>query len=87
MAPGVGYEWEMRIVTPSGAVPLHQRAKPLLDSIWSKYNRSPFEERKKDDPPNPPKDWQKQLRQLVAASLQRRDPEDVKTVDEIAEGR
>jgi len=87
MAPGVGYEWEMRLVTAAGSVPLRDEAKPLLDNIWAKYNRSPFEKRKKDDLPNPPTDWQMKLRQLVAASLQQCKPEEVLTVQEICGGR
>ncbi len=43
MAPGVGYEWEMRLVTAAGSVPLHDDAKPLLDRVWAKFCRSPFE--------------------------------------------
>jgi hypothetical protein len=87
MAPGVGYEWEMRLITAVKAVPLHDGAKPLLDKVWVKYSRSPFEKRKNDDLPNPPKDWEMQLRTLVAASLQGCNPKDVKSIDEIAEGR
>lgn len=87
MAPGVGYEWEMRLVTGAGAVPLHEEAKPLLDRVWVKYSRSPFEKRKKDDLPPPPKDWEMKLRTFVAASIQGCDPKNVRTVDEIAEGR
>lgn len=69
MAPGVGYDWEMRLITATGAVPLHEKAKPLLEQVWSKYNRSPFEKRKKDDLPNPPKDWEMKLRHLVLESF------------------
>ncbi len=87
MAPGVGYEWEMRLITRAGAVPLRDEAKSLLDSIWLKYNRSPFEKRKKDDFPNPPRDWQMRLRNMVAASLQQCEPDAVRSADEIAEGR
>jgi len=79
MAPGVGYEWEMRLITAAGAVPLHDQAKPLLDQVWVKYCRSPFEKRKKGDAPNPPKDWELKLRRFVKASLDRCDPTDVKS--------
>lgn len=84
MAPGVGYDWEMRSITAAGAVPLRDEAKPLLEQVWVKYSRSPFEKRKKDDEPNPPKDWEKKLRNLVAASIQRCEPDKVRSVDEIA---
>lgn len=86
MAPSVGYEWEMRLVTAAGAKPLHEDAKPLLDRIWTKYCRSPFEKRKKDDLPSPPKDWEKRLRTLVSATLQGCDPKDVQSIEEIATG-
>ena len=86
MAPGVGFEWETRLVTAAGAKPLHEEAKPLLDQVWEKYSRSPFEKRKKDDLPNPPKDWEMKLRTLIAATLQGCDANDVKSVDEIAGG-
>ncbi len=69
MAPGVGYDWEMRLITGTGAVPLHEQAKPLLERVWTKYNRSPFETRKKDDPPHPPAGWQIKLRHMVLDSF------------------
>jgi hypothetical protein len=86
MAPGVGYEWEMRLITAAKAVPLHSEAKPLLERVWVKYSRSPFEKRKKGDSPDPPKDWQNRLKTLVAASLQGCEPSEVRSIDEIAEG-
>ncbi len=70
MAPGVGYDWEMRLITATGAVPLHEKAKPLLERVWSKYNRSPFKKREKDDLPNPPIGWETKLRHLVLQSFQ-----------------
>jgi hypothetical protein len=85
MAPGVGYEREMRLITGAGAVPLRDEAKPLLERVWVKHSRSPFERRKKDDSPNPPRDWEAKLRRLVAASLQRCEPGEVRTIQEIAE--
>jgi hypothetical protein len=87
MAPGVGYEWEMKLISMAGAVPVHKDTKPLLEKVWHKYCRSPFEKRKKEDLPDPPRDWQMQLRTMVAASIQQCDPKDVKSINEIAEGR
>jgi hypothetical protein len=46
-----------------------------------KSSRSPFEKRKTDQLPDPPKDWEKKLRILVAASLQKRDPKDIDPKD------
>jgi hypothetical protein len=86
MAPGVGYDWEMRLVTAAGAVPLREEAKPLLEQVWTKFSRSPFENRKKGDSPNPPKDWNAKLRLFVAASIQRCEPSKVRSVEEIATG-
>ena len=86
LAPGVGYDWEMRLITCAGAVSLHTNPKALLESVWSKFNRSPFEKREEDDPPEPPDDWETQLRTLVATSLQGCEPDQIRSIDEIAEG-
>jgi hypothetical protein len=86
LAPGVGYDWEMRSITCAGAVSLHTNPKALLESVWSKFNRSPFEKREEDDPPEPPDDWETQLRTLVATSLQGCEPDQIRSIDEIAEG-
>jgi hypothetical protein len=77
MAPGVGYEWDMHLITAARAIPLRPEAKPLLEQVWLKHARSPFEKRKKDDLPDPPKDWELKLRRLVAASLQKCEPDKV----------
>jgi len=82
IAPGVGYEWEMRLVTSRKAVPLVADAKPLLEKVWSKHNRSPFEKREKDDLPNPPKDWKDRLKRFVVDSLQELRIEDIRALDD-----
>ncbi len=33
----------------------------MVESVWSKFNRSPFEKRKKDDLNPPPRDWPETL--------------------------
>jgi len=70
MTASVGYEWDGYFITGAGARRLVEDAKPLIDRVWAKRNRSPF--RKKKDPdalPNPPGDWEIRLRKFVAKSL------------------
>lgn len=71
MAVGVGYEWDACFVTSEGPKPLLEEAKPLIDQVWAKANRSPFQKgREKDDTKSPPKDWRRQLSEACARSLQ-----------------
>jgi hypothetical protein len=70
MTPSVGYEWDGYFVTGACARPLLEEAKPLIDRVWAKRNRSPFKKTKDPDAlPGPPRDWELKLRQFVAKSL------------------
>jgi hypothetical protein len=70
MAVGVGYEWDACLVTELGAKLLADEAKPLIDRVWSRANRSPFQrQRQKDDLPNPPRDWEDKLNTMIEKSL------------------
>jgi len=61
MAVGVGFDWELRVITKDRIVELKEDAKELIEKVWTKFTRSPFEKRKKDDPLPPPRDWMKML--------------------------
>lgn len=54
MAVEVGYEWDACLLFPGAIEFVEEEGKKLIDQVWSKYNRSPFETRKSDDLPNPP---------------------------------
>jgi hypothetical protein len=60
MVSTVGYEWDAKVLYIRRCIfELKEKPKGLIERIWAKYNRSPFEERKKDDLPNPPKHWKR----------------------------
>jgi hypothetical protein len=71
MAAGVGYEWDAYLVTDAGSVPMDPDMKPIIDRVWAKANRSPFDKRKKDDLPNPPTDWPVRLAKMAAAMFRK----------------
>jgi hypothetical protein len=62
MAVGVGYEWDAVIVMENGFHDVPENIKELIESVWAKYNRSPFETyNPKEDKKGPPKNWQSVL--------------------------
>jgi hypothetical protein len=62
MSAYVGYEWDACFIQGSHVRELLPDAKPLLDEVWAKRNRSPF--KKKREPDDLPL-----LREIVAKSL------------------
>ena len=70
MAAGVGYAWDAYLVTSRGSVPMDKNMKPIIDQVWAKSNRSPFDKREEDDLPEPPDDWRKQMHTMAAAMFQ-----------------
>jgi 20S proteasome alpha/beta subunit len=69
MAPGVGFAWDSRIVFNLVIADVHEGALRLVERLWTQHNRSPFEERKEGDLPDPPKNWVSQLNEFILASL------------------
>lgn len=66
MASGVGYAWDAAVITQAGIKEVPATVKDLVEKVWAKSNRSPFEEyNKKEDMPLPPEDWQKRLRRFT----------------------
>ncbi len=68
MAVGVGYEWDAEVMIagkPDRSTIVPKEIKELIEQAWAKYNRSPFENRKKDDIPSPPTKWRKKLEDWV----------------------
>ena len=62
MASGVGYAWDAAVITAAGIKEVPTRIKDLIEKIWAKYTRSPFEQHnQKQDIALPPEDWQKKL--------------------------
>jgi hypothetical protein len=63
MAAGVGYAWDAAIITEAGIKEVPIRIKELIEKVWAKYTRSPFDKYdKKEHMPLPPDDWQDKLR-------------------------
>jgi len=75
MAVGVGYAWDASFVTMRGSFTAHDGVKPLIEKVWSKFSRSPFAKRNKDDLPDPPTNWQSQLREFIQASFFQKSPD------------
>jgi hypothetical protein len=75
MAIGVGYEWDACVITnfDSGMrrtiVSIEKGIKELIKRVWAKYNRSPFEKRKADDLPNPPRNWRETLLHYIVEKV------------------
>jgi hypothetical protein len=62
MAPTVGTDFDVTILTADGATPLPKGEKDILERAWVKVDRSPFEKHNPDtDLPEPPENWQSQL--------------------------
>jgi hypothetical protein len=62
MSAGVGYEWDAVVITEHGFHDVPKDIKELIEKVWSKFNRSPFEKfNAKEDIPGPPRDWKQQL--------------------------
>jgi hypothetical protein len=58
MAAGVGFEWDAEILYAGREIfRFTDEPKKMFEKIWAKFNRSPFDKRKKDDLPPPPHDW------------------------------
>jgi hypothetical protein len=61
MNSSVGYEWDAKIVTAEKIWEVPPHIRKLLEQVWAKFNRSPFQKREPDDLKNPPRDWHEQL--------------------------
>jgi hypothetical protein len=62
LAPSVGYEWDAWILVHSGIYEVPKQVKELIESVWSKYQRSPFEKYdSKIHTKGPKADWRRDL--------------------------
>jgi hypothetical protein len=61
MNSSVGYDWDVKIVTAGKVWSVSPLMKKLIERVWVKYNRSPFDKREKDDEKPPPRDWDTEL--------------------------
>jgi hypothetical protein len=61
MDPTIGYEWDAKIITAEKIYEVPSNICKLLERVWAKFNRSPFEKREPDDLKSPPSDWREQL--------------------------
>jgi 20S proteasome alpha/beta subunit len=62
MASGVGYEWDAQILVSGRFVfDLSEDPKKLVERVWAKFNRSPFDKRTKEDLPSPHSGWKHTL--------------------------
>lgn len=73
MAVGVGFDWEMQVVTKDRIVEVNKDAKELIEKVWAKSTRSPFDKRQKDDVANPPRDWRQTLERYFGLIMENPD--------------
>jgi hypothetical protein len=65
MSAGVGYEWDVKVLHAGRIIfDFTDGPKKLIEKVWAKYNRSPFEKRCKDDLPAPRRDWLKVFQEI-----------------------
>jgi hypothetical protein len=59
----VGPEWDAQVIVVGSNAPpfVPKGVQELVEQVWVKANRSPFEKRTKDEMSPPPSDWQAQL--------------------------
>ncbi|SRR6266581_6091585 len=70
MASGVGYEWDAKILVKGRCIfELTEEPKKLVEKVWAKFNRSPFEKRTKEDLPSPPANWKKAFEELSISTI------------------
>jgi hypothetical protein len=68
MAIGVGYEWDAVLIQRNGYHDVTDKIKKLIERVWVKFSRSPFEKyNRKEDMEPPPKNWEEELDSLIAA--------------------
>jgi len=71
MASGVGYEWDAKILVKGRCIfEMTDEPKKLIEKVWAKFNRSPFDKRRKDDLSPPPRDWNEALEELTKSTMQ-----------------
>jgi hypothetical protein len=71
MASGVGYEWDATILVKGRCTfQLTEEPKKLIERVWAKFNRSPFDKRKKEDYPPPPTDWKEAFEELTKDTME-----------------
>jgi 20S proteasome alpha/beta subunit len=69
MSAGVGYEWDVKVLHAGRIIfDFTDGPKKLIEKVWAKYNRSPFDKRGKDDLGAPPRDW-KQVFQDISNDI------------------
>jgi len=67
MAAGVGYDWDVKVLYSRRCIfDFTEGPKKLIERVWAKFNRSPFDKRQKDDLPQPPSDWKKAMEDISA---------------------
>jgi hypothetical protein len=71
MNSSVGYEWDVKIVTANRIWEVPTPTRKLLEQVWAKFNRSPFEKREADDLKPPPSDWRVQLNEFFSRMTNR----------------
>ncbi len=71
MNSSVGYEWDVKIVTADKVWEVSSETKKLVEQVWAKFNRSPFEKRQADDIKPPPRDWNQRLNEYFSRMTNR----------------
>jgi hypothetical protein len=65
LSAGVGYDWDVKVLHAGRMIfDFTEGPKKLIERVWAKYNRSPFDKREEDDLPSPPRDWQQIFQEI-----------------------
>jgi hypothetical protein len=61
MTPTVGYEWDAVVIRAGKMTEVPKDIKELVENIWGKFNRSPFDKFDPKEHTSVPQDWRDQL--------------------------
>jgi hypothetical protein len=63
MTPTVGYEWDAVVIRAGDMTEVPKDIKELIEDVWGKFNRSPFDKFDPKEHKRVPKDWPDRLRE------------------------
>jgi hypothetical protein len=69
MVISVGYEWDAVIVTRSNAFVVPPEIKEIIEKVWGKYSRSPFDKFNPKEHWATPKKWKERLEEYSKSLL------------------
>lgn len=69
MVPGVGYDWDAVVITGGKSHDVPKDIKELIETVWGKANRSPFEKFDPKEHEKVPKDWREKLEKFSSSLI------------------